>query len=1073
MPLRSLVLGLLLGCCYMHQSLAAERLTLISQSTAQHRELKLSEADWRWLRNKRGLLLGTASPNALPMEISSAHHEFQGLTADYLKLMASSLGLRVQVRRYPSRQAALKALVAGDIDLLGNATPFEAQAHGLLLSKAYVSDTPTLVARVGQAPPLKGSRLALAPDYLPLEKVRELYPRAILMPYASAQAALRAVVFGQADLLLSNSLSAQFLLNLSYSEQVHVLRSEAPVLPGFSFAVARRNPQLRRMLNQALAQIPHEQQIGIHRRWGDKRMLSLTPLELSIEQRRWIHEHPRVQVGVSRGLAPLSYFGPDNRYQGLTADLLQLISAQTGLRFEIQAFDDVEQMYSAVQQHKVQVLTPLARSPERETLLHFTRPLLYAPYVLVTRNQAQAPQSLEQMHGKTLVLPIGHSLLPTLRKHYPGIRLQTADSRPQALDMLADHRADATLINELSASHALPQIHSNHLKLSAALDRPQSVMSLAVRRDQLELFAILEQALADIPADVLMELSHHWRRQVPLASPSWRDYQPTLYRLAAGAGLLLLMALGWGWGMRRQVLQRQQLLEQLRQAKARADSANQAKSDFLASMSHEIRTPMHAVLGLLELALKRADLGQADRPSLALAHDSTQGLLALLGDSLDISRIESGRLQLNPQRTDLRTLLETLVRVFEPTARGKGLQLQLEIQHSAPGDVLVDPLRLKQILSNLTSNALKFTERGQVRICAQLLPAGSDQVQLQLCVQDSGPGISDADQQRLFQPFSQIHGAHQAGHGGSGLGLLISRSLCEMMGGRLQLQSTPGVGTRVWLHLPLTSLPAATQEPPAAPLARPLDTHRVLRVLVVDDNSANRRLLCKQLQFLGHQPRPAQWGAAALELWQAETFDLLITDCNMPQMNGYQLARQIRQLERQQQRRALPIWGYTAQVQAEERQRCLAAGMDACLFKPMALDELQQALEELARSAPLPPELPRMPHLNLDALRQFAGDNPEVLRQVLLDILDSHRQDLQKVGRLLLADHDAGIAELAHSIKGAARIINAQRLIASCQQLEQAWRQSAPLAQLKQHLTGLQQLMLEFDDDLQQLLEQA
>ncbi len=509
------------------------------------------------------------------------------------------------------------------------------------------------------------------------------------------------------------------------------------------------------------------------------------------------------------------------------------------------------------------------------------------------------------------------------------------------------------------------------------------------------------------------------------------------------------------------ISERRQLFDEIRSAKEHADEANRAKSTFLATMSHEIRTPMNAVIGMLELTLKRADQGHLDRPAIEVAYNSAKDLLELIGDILDIARIESGRLSLAPERVNLREVIESVVRVFDGLARQKTLSLMFEFKPDLDDiDVLIDPLRFKQVLSNLISNAIKFTERGQVKIRVEVLPTEQAQhVEMRLVVEDTGIGISRDNQLRLFEPFAQADNSGQLARSGAGLGLVICRNLCAMMGGQLTLSSVPMVGTQVHVSLQMARLQPtlATEEGKVeAPVTAP-----VLNVLVVDDHPANRLLMCQQLGYLGHQFTAAQHGAAGFQAWRRERFDLVIADCNMPIMNGYELTRSIREYEQRERLEPCVVLGFTANAQPEEKLRCAQAGMNDCLFKPIGLSALEQ---QLARITPQSVSQ-GMDLRNFDAL---TGGDPQMSRRLLEELVNSSRHDREEL--IALQSRQASpqdIIEQAHKIKGAARIVQANALAKQCEALERACDRDEARPVIESGVKSLEKLMLEMERMLQ------
>ncbi|WP_166226137.1 ATP-binding protein [Pseudomonas atagonensis] len=1152
------ILGLLaLAVC-------AEPLTLLSRTTDEQLTPPLSGAQRQWLTHKAVLRAGVYAPDRPPLDITANQKDYEGISADYLQIFVHALDLRVQVEHFANQAEALAALQRGDVDLVPRINHLENHYSDLRMSAPYAYDQAVLVSRFGthwanNAPPT-GTTVLFDPDWMLESRVAAMFPDYPHEAVASTQVGLGLVAYSENKVLLTDAISAQYLLERSYQQSLKQTVQRDSEGLGFSFAVQRDQVQLLNLLNSVLARISPQERAHIARRWGigANPKLGYNRLQLTPAEQQWIKEHPTLDVLASDLYSPFSFFDAQDQLRGMSADLLEMINDRTGLVFQPRKITSVDAMTRRVQHNPASLIAAITYSERREKDMAFSRPYVVNPFVLVTRVQPEH-EGMSGIKGQSVAIIKGSEAANWLRREWPDVRTVEVDTAIETYELLAEGQVEGVIQPQMGAAYLIDRYFRGRLQIDSVLGSQPALISFATGKQNATLVSILDKALLDIPPGEFSDLANRWQNPQD-SDGGWSTYKHWILRALMLLVAVLLGIVAWNLGLRRQIAERlkaqkalsdqllfmqalvdgtphpiyvrnrkglllscnraylqvmqvelaqvlnkglieadilpldnahnykrihratlesgepsfdnfplrvkghtyhiyhwalpyrdsdgamtgviggwidlteqQHLQHALLSAKQQAEAANRGKSHFLAVMSHEIRTPMSALVGVLELLRNRHPQHGEEAELIDIAQKSAGGMMELIGEILDLTKIESGQFELRNSRCNPQRLARTVVQGFASLAQQKHVELTFNAV-DADQAVELDSLRFRQILSNLLSNAIKFTEQGSVSVELSLRVKG-DIAQLYLSVRDTGVGMDEPQRLRLFQPYTQFEYSDREVQIGSGLGLSICQQLTELMGGQLTCESQPGQGSCFTLSLSLQRLP---DEPtPPQMLGESLPPLPSRHVLIVEDHEFNRVVLQRQLESLGMRVSCAENGLEGLRLWAEDDFDYLITDCNMPLLNGDKMTRQLRAIEAAEGRAPTHVLGLTANAQPQEIQRCLEAGMNDCLFKPLTRSVLERYLREAEQVRQT-----TAPCFDPSKVSAITAGDAALTRQLLATVLRTNQQDFETMQALFAAGDFQAMARCCHKILGSARIIQATPLIAACEQLESACESS-------------------------------
>ncbi len=783
--------------------------------------------------------------------------------------------------------------------------------------------------------------------------------------------------------------------------------------------------------------------------------------DLSESDKQYLIDHNELQYPIlEQGFPPYIITKELNNIteRGYAIDLIELITEKTGLVFRPQYVQNYQQALKRVRNKQADIFVHIERNPTYEQLFNFSMPYLEANHSLIYRVNDHQKINVDNLSNKSIAIVEQLASTKYLQQEYPNAQFQHYTNIAEAMLAVANNDVDAFIGQSLSSAYLIKKMQLSSLTSQPLPEfLPDANFTFASHKENGRLLAIINRAISDISALRLDDIYAKWNKSAFVNQPSNNNEIALTYQ---NARLLLLfivltaIVITWLNYQRRRVKKAEQrkitqALSQAEIAREKAEQSAQEKLTFLARMSHEIRTPMNGVLGMAE-SLSFTDLNNSQQELLMTLKGSARNLLALINDILDFSKIEAGKLTLESVAANLHLITKDVIKSISHISHENQTPITLDIDEKITHSYYTDPTRLTQILNNLLSNAKKFTPSGQIKLTMRIVEAtvNNDNTYhtINISVQDSGIGIAKDKQALLFTPFIQANDGITRNFGGTGLGLSICQEIATAMGSKINLQSTENEGSTFSFKLKLKRALVEQNIDDRRENTRIINSEEDLRfqdtrVLIAEDNLVNIKVLSAQLERLKIFADIAYDGQQALEMHTKDPYDIIISDCHMPNLDGFELAKRLSAIKH-----IKPLWlvAVTADALSGAAEVCIDAGFDDYMAKPCPQEQITNKLNHAYRQLQQMKNTPKNQknielHYHLfepQALLTTNSDDLELSTEIAKLFISSWMKDKSDFKLALMALEYPNIQAITHKIKGSVRYLCGQKLDAIAQQVE-------------------------------------
>lgn len=926
-------------------------------SVTEYDKSMFTTEELQWIKNNPVVKIGVDA-NWPPFEYVDDKGNYQGIASDYVDLLSKYTGLKFEVNS-EDWYSVISKIKEKKLDMLACVAKTEDRENYLNYTTPYLNIDVVVIAKkelqIKKFDEIKNYTIAVQKGNFVYENLIKRYPNIKFIFATSNKEAFELVSYGKADIFIGNMPVFSYFVEKELYTNIEVKFKADFDKIDLSMAVLKENEILFNIIQKVMPLIIKKEEEQINKKWifqlkEEKKSISFTKEEID-----WIKANPKIKISGDAFWPPYSFYDEKGNYIGIVPDLVNEVFKNNGLNLEYIKTDSWSDTINLIKNKKIDLIDAISYSSSRAEYLNFSNKYIGAEIVIIANNKDDSyVNSFSNITDKNIATVKGYSIIEEIKYDFPQIKSIKEYTTPlEGLKELSNSQIDYFILDIPSFEFYSKKYGLSNLKIVGPSGYNYKY-GFGINKENIVLVSILNKLLDSVPIQKKDEIYRKW---IKIDYKQKIDYD-LIWKILTISIILLSVIFYWNRKLKQEIKEKEKiqkeleternnissLNEELKKAKDIAENIAKQKSEFLANMSHEIRTPMNSVIGFTEI-LEKEIKNPLHKEYLDSIKKGGNSLLRIINDILDLSKIEAGKLEIRNESLNPANMFLEIESIFHSKIISKNINFVVDIDKNIPKYIIIDGVRIRQILFNLIGNAIKFTQKGQIKLKVENIYKDNikSKIDLLFSIEDTGIGIDEKNLESIFNAFEQTNNHDVAKYGGTGLGLAICTKLVHMMNGEISVKSEKNKGsifTVILRDIPVSSM---QEEIVTQKLLTSNIEFEKAQILVVDDVEENRKLVLASLKDFDIDIIMAQNGQEAIDKLKNINVDLILMDLRMPVMDGYEATNIIKNNPKLKN---IPLIALTASVMGKDLEKVSQFGFDGYLRKPVILDDL---IEELAK----------------------------------------------------------------------------------------------------------------------------